>query len=161
MRHKASSQVPSPRAPAIPSITLVTILILPIITLIPWLTNILPVEVRGGNQAHPKVRTQLETHPTDKAAPSNSRQSMTLTACCPTETHIHNKKKDPGSRCGNDPSAGSPTETLLRLHLPLNDEVYSTSQRYASVRTRATDPKISPNHSIGRCDGRCVQRAGT
>ncbi len=27
-----------------------------------------------------------------------------------------------GSR-GNDPSAGSPTETLLRLHLPLNDEV--------------------------------------
>ena len=25
--------------------------------------------------------------------------------------------------CGNDPSAGSPTETLLRLHLPLNDEI--------------------------------------
>ena len=25
--------------------------------------------------------------------------------------------------CGNDPSAGSPTETLLRLHLPLNSEV--------------------------------------
>ena len=25
--------------------------------------------------------------------------------------------------CGNDPSAGSPTETLLRLHLPLNNEV--------------------------------------
>ena len=24
---------------------------------------------------------------------------------------------------GNDPSAGSPTETLLRLHLPLNVEV--------------------------------------
>ena len=23
----------------------------------------------------------------------------------------------------NDPSAGSPTETLLRLHLPLNDEI--------------------------------------
>ena len=27
-----------------------------------------------------------------------------------------------GSR-GNDPSAGSPTETLLRLLLPLNDKV--------------------------------------
>ena len=26
-------------------------------------------------------------------------------------------------KCGNDPSAGSPTETLLRLHLPLNSEV--------------------------------------
>ncbi len=28
-----------------------------------------------------------------------------------------------GLGCGNDPSAGSPTETLLRLHLPLDDEV--------------------------------------
>ena len=27
----------------------------------------------------------------------------------------------------NDPSAGSPTETLLRLILPLNDKVYETS----------------------------------
>jgi hypothetical protein len=26
-------------------------------------------------------------------------------------------------RCDNDPSAGSPTETLLRLHLPLSDKV--------------------------------------
>jgi hypothetical protein len=32
---------------------------------------------------------------------------------------------------GNDPSAGSPTETLLRLLLPLNDQVWpiSVSQR--------------------------------
>lgn len=30
----------------------------------------------------------------------------------------------------NDPSAGSPTETLLRLHLPLNDKIYTTSPRY-------------------------------
>ena len=29
----------------------------------------------------------------------------------------------------NDPSAGSPTDTLLRLLLPLSDKVYSTSQR--------------------------------
>ena len=28
----------------------------------------------------------------------------------------------------NDPSAGSPTETLLRLLLPLNDQVWSTSR---------------------------------
>ena len=28
----------------------------------------------------------------------------------------------------NDPSAGSPTETLLRLLLPLNVKVYTTSQ---------------------------------
>jgi hypothetical protein len=29
---------------------------------------------------------------------------------------------------GNDPSAGSPTETLLRLLLPLNDQVWTTFQ---------------------------------
>jgi hypothetical protein len=28
----------------------------------------------------------------------------------------------------NDPSAGSPTETLLRLLLPLNDQVWTTFQ---------------------------------
>ena len=28
--------------------------------------------------------------------------------------------------CTNDPSAGSPTETLLRLLLPLSDKVYKT-----------------------------------
>jgi hypothetical protein len=35
-------------------------------------------------------------------------------------------------RCGNDPSAGSPTETLLRLHLPLNDEVQTSSHASAA-----------------------------
>ena len=29
----------------------------------------------------------------------------------------------------NDPSAGSPTETLLRLLLPLSDKVYTTLRR--------------------------------
>ncbi len=35
-------------------------------------------------------------------------------------------------KCGNDPSAGSPTETLLRLHLPLNGKVWITSRGSAS-----------------------------
>ena len=30
------------------------------------------------------------------------------------------------TQCVNDPSAGSPTETLLRLLLPLSDKVYKT-----------------------------------
>ena len=30
--------------------------------------------------------------------------------------------------CVNDPSAGSPTDTLLRLLLPLSDKVYLTSR---------------------------------
>ena len=69
----------------------------------------------------------------------------------------------------NDPSAGSPTETLLRLLLPLNDQVW-TSFRQAlgrpddgvdRTRSAAASPKASLNHSIGSSDGRCVQRAGT
>ena len=64
--------------------------------------------------------------------------------------------------CGNDPSAGSPTETLLRLHLPLNANVWTTFHSYVSNEGDIShSPKASREHSIGRCDGRCVQRAGT
>ncbi|KAK0594299.1 hypothetical protein LWI29_018880 [Acer saccharum] len=35
----------------------------------------------------------------------------------------------------------------------------ATSQ--AANRPRRRDPNTSPDHSIGRSDGRCVQRAGT
>ncbi|KAK9080922.1 hypothetical protein Syun_031888 [Stephania yunnanensis] len=62
----------------------------------------------------------------------------------------------------NDPSAGSPTETLLRLLLPLNDKVRWTSRDVVGGEPpRRRDPNTSPDHSIGRSDGRCVQRAGT
>ena len=64
-------------------------------------------------------------------------------------------------RCDNDPSAGSPTETLLRLHLPLNDKVQTSSHGQVPVKERDHNSEASPDHSIGRCDGRCVQRAGT
>ena len=64
-------------------------------------------------------------------------------------------------RCVNDPSAGSPTETLLRLHLPLNDKVRTSSRSQAPMKELNHNPESSPDHSIGRCDGRCVQRAGT
>ena len=50
----------------------------------------------------------------------------------PTKTHT------------NDPSAGSPTETLLRLHLPLDDKIYTTSlQPHPKER-----PKIQSVHRI-------------
>ena len=57
----------------------------------------------------------------------------------------------------NDPSAGSPTDTLLRLLLPLDNKVQMFSTQNASL----TYPSFSPDHPIGRSDGRCVQRAGT
>jgi len=48
---------------------------------------------------------------------------------------------------------------LLRLILPLSDKVHETS-RTCSLLTKRS-PSHSPDHSIGRSDGRCVQRAGT
>ncbi|KAD0306340.1 hypothetical protein E3N88_44472 [Mikania micrantha] len=58
----------------------------------------------------------------------------------------------------NDPSAGSPTETLLRLLLPLNDKVQWNSRDVARAanRPRRHDPNTSPDHSIGRSDGRQI-----
>ena len=44
----------------------------------------------------------------------------------------------------NDPSAGSPTDTLLRLLLPLSDKVYLTS--HAQLK-EAHGPEGSPDHS--------------
>ena len=62
----------------------------------------------------------------------------------------------------NDPSAGSPTETLLRLLLPLDDQVRPSSRNPAQPLSRSgTSPRASLNHPIGSSDGRCVQRAGT
>jgi hypothetical protein len=60
----------------------------------------------------------------------------------------------------NDPSAGSPTETLLRLLLPLGDKVHKTFQS-SNINWSYSGPSNSPDHPIGRSDGRCVQRAGT
>ena len=65
------------------------------------------------------------------------------------------------SQTSNDPSAGSPTETLLRLLLPLNAQVWESSQHKKGVNLSSADPNTSLKHSIGSSDGRCVQRAGT
>ena len=62
---------------------------------------------------------------------------------------------------GNDPSAGSPTETLLRLLLPLNAQVWSTSRQMGRIIRSSNSPWTSLKRSIGSSDGRCVQRAGT
>ncbi|KAI3487388.1 hypothetical protein L1887_48726 [Cichorium endivia] len=74
--------------------------------------------------------------------------------------HVH------GSFCfagfDNDPSAGSPTETLLRLLLPLNDKVQWNSRDVAGGEPPTSlILTLHRDHSIGRSDGRCVQRAGT
>lgn len=63
---------------------------------------------------------------------------------------------------GNDPSAGSPTETLLRLLLPLNAQVWESSKATVEIKNlERPRPNTSLKRSIGSSDGRCVQRAGT
>ena len=49
-----------------------------------------------------------------------------------------------------------PTETLLRLHLPLSDKVRTSSRGEFPIKEANYNPEASPEHSIGRCDGRCV-----
>ena len=44
----------------------------------------------------------------------------------------------------NDPTAGSPTETLLRLLLPLSDKIYLT---FREQLKEVHSPKDSPDHS--------------
>lgn len=78
----------------------------------------------------------LPFHPTLQRLFSPTRAVKSLPTCWSAKSQpnirqgpsyassIHVKEQSSISdRCGNDPSAGSPTETLLRLHLPLNDKV--------------------------------------
>ena len=64
-------------------------------------------------------------------------------------------------RCVNDPSTGSPTETLLRLHVPLNGKVCISYCGHVSMKLPGQNLEASPEDLIGRCNGRYVQRAGT
>ncbi|KAI3663449.1 hypothetical protein L6452_45913 [Arctium lappa] len=67
---------------------------------------------------------------------------------------------------GHDPCAhrkrGNTGRALLKFgfpwHMPFSG-ILATSP--AANRPRHRDPNTSPDHSIGRSDGRCVQRAGT
>lgn len=74
-----------------------------------------------------------------------------------TNTHWNNQQATtPYGDTNNDPSAGSPTETLLRLHLPLNGKIYTTSlNNHQSVKTDIT--KIQSVHrtiqSVGATGG--------
>lgn len=45
----------------------------------------------------------------------------------------------------NDPSAGSPTETLLRLLLPLNDQVWSSSRQHRQMPRHCRAPVRRPH----------------
>ena len=96
------------------------------------------------------------------ASQSNSNRHLTTHESSQVVQRLTNHNQINDMIIVNDPSAGSPTETLLRLLLPLNDKIYSTSREAeTSEPVRTLNPWYSSDHSIGRSDGRCVQRAGT
>jgi hypothetical protein len=76
---------------------------------------------------YPQNHTQLSFSHHEDGGGHGCNEGTTVTQLSPL-TAIH--KVEPKLRCGNDPSAGSPTETLLRLHLPLNDKVQTSSRNH-------------------------------
>ena len=65
---------------------------------------------------------ETETHLRRKRHPARSRQFTVVFHTCRSEWES-----------GNDPSAGSPTETLLRLLLPLNDQVWKSFRQSSAI----------------------------
>jgi hypothetical protein len=61
----------------------------------------------------------------------------------------HGRRAGP-PRNVNDPSAGSPTETLLRLLLPLNDQVWSSSRQHRQCRRIAAHQSEDLTKSFNR-----------
>ena len=95
-----------------------------------------PPSSKEAQRSHPTLQTQ----PAAAASSHKTSYASAPTGHRPTEQHQHprhtqarkcvrtppqNVSVEPptNNSCGNDPSAGSPTETLLRLHLPLDGKI--------------------------------------
>ena len=79
--------------------------------------------------------------PTTASRPAHRGVIRSPHACVAAEPEAPplNKQLDAGfGKTGNDPSAGSPTETLLRLLLPLNDKVWTASRSIADGEPAAS-----------------------
>nr|KAI8726464.1 CDH1-D; partial [Biomphalaria glabrata] len=117
----------------------------------PALPRWMGLAIRDGPMRH----SQYGGKPITPAARSSSNS--------PGERETDNPRALATTETFNDPSAGSPTETLLRLLLSPSDRVRASSRPTvpALARQTETNPRPSLNRSIDSSDGRCVQRAGT
>jgi hypothetical protein len=61
--------------------------------------------------------------PSTVSSDSSHKEKSRIGTSCMAGTRLHSLWVDSGLERVNDPSAGSPTETLLRLLLPLNEQV--------------------------------------
>eukprot|EP00439_Symbiodinium_sp_Y106_P044689 s3079_g5.t1 len=90
-------------------------------------------------------------------------QSPDVAATCSnlnqSTSSIRFHRIQPGSRqvldSANDPSAGSPTETLLRLLLPLSDKVHETFQRNVQKLSTANS-SLKINNCNDLSPSRCI-----
>lgn len=71
--------------------------------------------------AHTRVCVQRGSAPAQAAHPFDFRSRRPKGGAA--SKCMHAPSPGPRSPRGNDPSAGSPTETLLRLHLPLDGKI--------------------------------------
>lgn len=65
-------------------------------------------------------------------------------------SRVDDRSTEQDLRNVNDPSAGSPTETLLRLLLPLNDQVWSSSRQHRQCRDIAAHQSEDLTKSFNR-----------
>ena len=116
-------------------------------------------------RAHAHKHTHTHTH---KALPAfmpanTAHRAMKLSLVALSVTSASRTQRvNSVIELNDDPSAGSPTETLLRL-LPGSSHTDQDGFHLQEVlaHPQAVSPHFSRNGSVPGSDGRCVQRAGT
>src|SRR6202021_525593 len=104
-----------------------------------------PERVHRNQESRRRRRRQGDGPPTPPPADSRCAGESPPTArtACPTaSTYVALRAS---ASFVNDPSAGSPTETLLRLLLPLDDQVCSTSRILRIGRDRPRETVRGPH----------------
>ena len=86
-------------------------------------------ELSSRNDSRPRRRGGAHA---PNAAALDARRGRETRASRAPPSGIDVRTSVGGGKTGNDPSAGSPTETLLRLLLPLNDKVWTASRGIAA-----------------------------
>lgn len=96
---------------------------------------------KHGLQAHTKKTSVTSRQATNNVPAKHQTRSPRDTARSPTTLQTKPNQPEPKKKTPaiNDPTAGSPTVTLLRLLLPLNDKVQWTSRDVAG-----SGPPTSP-----------------
>ena len=112
-------------------------------------------DTHGDNCPTPPQRAATTPGMPDRGTPESNSRADGAHYRHPSEERAPTKRQP--NR--NDPSAGSPTETLLRLLLPLTNSVRATSRSArADVATRFwPQSEALQNQSIGSSDGRCTK----